>query len=190
MEKTKTGRVDPEQLEKEREKAERERMKANKDANPDPITGAPGSHPVGTGTGAAAGAAAGAAIGTAVGGPVGMAVGGVVGAVGGGLAGKAAAEAVNPTEESAYWRENYKSRPYVDTSVDYSVYEPAYRYGWEAYSRYPDRSWTDVESDLSTGWTTARGTSYLEWKDAQAAARDAWTRVETSRRTEVTTDTE
>ena len=53
----------------------------DRDANPDPITGAPGSHPVGTGVGAAgAGAAAtwaGATIGGAVGGPVGAVVGGV-----------------------------------------------------------------------------------------------------------------
>ncbi|MGZ8901027.1 MAG: glycine zipper family protein, partial [Limisphaerales bacterium] len=43
----------------------------NADANRDPITGAPGAHPVGTGVGATGGGAAGAAIGAAVGGPVG-----------------------------------------------------------------------------------------------------------------------
>jgi len=42
------------------------------DANRDPLTGAPGSHPVGTGIGAAAGGvAAGAAAGTLAAGPVG-----------------------------------------------------------------------------------------------------------------------
>lgn len=66
-------------------------------ANRDPITGEPGSHPVGTGVGAAAGGvAAGAAVGT-VAGPVGTAVGAVVGAVAGGLAGKGVAEKVDPT---------------------------------------------------------------------------------------------
>jgi len=69
------------------------------DRNPDPITGTPGSHPIGTGVGAAAGgaagvaagAAAGAAMGSVVPGPgniVGGAVGAVVGAVAGGLAAK------------------------------------------------------------------------------------------------------
>jgi len=58
-------------------------------AHRDPITGAPGSHPVGTGVGAAAGGvAAGAAVG-AVAGPVGAVVGAAIGAVVGGLAGKA-----------------------------------------------------------------------------------------------------
>lgn len=68
------------------------------DANRDPITGEPCSHPIGTGVGAAAGgAAAGAAAGT-VAGPVGTGIGAAVGAVAGGLAGKAAAEKFNPTE--------------------------------------------------------------------------------------------
>jgi uncharacterized protein (TIGR02271 family) len=68
------------------------------DANRDPITGEPGSHPIGTGLGAVAGGAvAGAATGT-VAGPVGTGVGAAVGAVAGGLAGKAAGEKFDPTE--------------------------------------------------------------------------------------------
>src|SRR5687767_122437 len=46
-----------------------------RDANPDPITGEPGAHPVGVAGGATGGAVTGAAIG-ALGGPVGSAVGG------------------------------------------------------------------------------------------------------------------
>ena len=89
-----------------------------KDANRDPISGAPGAHPIGTGLGASGGAAAGAAIG-AVGGPVGALVGGAIGAVAGGLAGKGAAEAVNPTVEDAYWRDNYSTRPYAAADRNY-----------------------------------------------------------------------
>ena len=84
------------------------------DANRDPITGAPGSHPAGIGVGAVAGGRpAGAAAGS-VAGPVGTVVGAAVGAVAGGLAGKAIAEQIDPTREDAYWRENYSGRPYVD----------------------------------------------------------------------------
>lgn len=43
----------------------------NSDLNRDPISGAPGSHPVGVGVGGVGGAAAGAMIG-AIGGPLGM----------------------------------------------------------------------------------------------------------------------
>ena len=48
-------------------------MGKHKDDNPanrDPVTGAPGSHPVGTATGAASGGLAGAAIGTVAGGQI------------------------------------------------------------------------------------------------------------------------
>src|SRR5437764_15202417 len=111
----------------------------DRDANPDPITGAPGSHPVATGVGAAAAGAAGAAIGSVVPG-VGTAIGGVVGAVvgavGGGLAGKAVGEAVDPTGTDDYWRENYKTRDYVKADADYNEYRPAYQCG----ARLADRS--------------------------------------------------
>ena len=85
--------------------------------NPDPITGAPGSHPAGTAVGGVAGAAAGAAAGTAVGGPLGGLVGGTIGAVAGGAGGKAVAEEVNPTVEDAYWREHYSNEPYYDRNT-------------------------------------------------------------------------
>src|SRR3954471_17934536 len=103
------------------------------DRNPDPITGTPGSHPVGTGVGAAAAGAAGAAIGSVVPGAgtvVGGAVGAVVGAVAGGLAGKGVAEAINPTAEDEFGRKNYSSRPYVAPGASYDEYAPAYRYGY------------------------------------------------------------
>lgn len=74
------------------------RIDKEPDANRDPITGAPGAHPLGTGAGAAAGGMAGAAAGTVAAGPVGTVIGAAIGAVAGGLAGKGAAEAVNPTD--------------------------------------------------------------------------------------------
>lgn len=75
------------------------------DANRDPITGKPGSHPVGTGVGAAvggvggaaAGAAIGAAAGTAGAGPIGTGIGAAAGAIIGGAVGHESAEGLNPT---------------------------------------------------------------------------------------------
>ena len=143
------------------------------DVNRDPITGAPGSHPVGTGVGAAVGGiAAGAAAGS-VAGPVGTVVGAVVGA----LAGKGIAESIDPTAEDAYWRDNYTSRPYIDTGASYDDYGPAYGYGVNSYSKYPGRSFDEVESDLSRDWDTVRGESSLTWDRAKNATRDAWNRV-------------
>ena len=154
-----------------------------RDRNPDPITGEPGSHPVGTGVGSAGGAAAGAAIGAAFG-PIGMLVGGGIGAVAGGAAGHAAGEAIDPTTEEAYWKETYKTRPYVKKDVDYDHYAPAYRYGWEARTKHQNRKWDDsLDSELGSQWNSTRGNSSLEWNDARQATRDAWDRADRTYRT-------
>lgn len=147
------------------------------DANRDPISGAPGAHPVGTGVGAAAGGiAAAAAAGTLVGGPIGAAAGAVVGAVVGGLAGKAVAEHYDPTAEQAYWRDNYMQEPYYRNGTSFDEYWPAYNVGGEWRSQYPDRAWEDVEVDIERDYTQRRGTSQLEWQEARDAARAAWSR--------------
>lgn len=146
-------------------------------ANRDPISGAPGAHPVGTGLGAiAGGAAAGAAVGT-VAGPVGTLVGAAVGVVVGGLAGKGVAEAIDPTREDAYWRDNYSSRPYVALGSTYDDYGPAYGFGVDAASRYPGRTFAEAEDELSRQWVDRSGTSKLRWVRARDAARDAYNRV-------------
>jgi hypothetical protein len=136
------------------------------------------AHPVGTGAGALGGAAAGAAAGSVVGGPVGAVVGGVVGAVAGGAAGHEIAEEVNPTVEDAYWRDNFRNRPYATADRGYDYYRPGYQYGWESYGRYRGRKYDDVESDLERGWDKFRGESRLTWNEAKGATRDAWHRVE------------
>jgi hypothetical protein len=137
-----------------------------------------GSHPVGTAIGAVGGAVAvGAAIGT-IAGPVGTAVGAALGLAAGALAGKGIADMADPEGESEFWRTNWQTREYVDPTLDYERdYSPAYRYGVDAYSRFPERHYDEIETDLSAGWDEARGESRLEWEHARHAARDAWHRV-------------
>lgn len=155
-----------------------------KELNADPITGEPGSHPVGTGLGAAGGAAAGAAIG-AIGGPLGALVGVVVGAVAGGAAGHAAGEKLDPTIEEAYWRQNYSNTAYYQaernnlSDLDYDRdYQSAYRLGYENRDQYPaDQRFEDIESDLGQKWETVKGESRLKWEQAKQASRDAWNRL-------------
>jgi hypothetical protein len=151
----------------------------NADANPDPITGEPGSHPVGTGVGAAGVGVAATAIGAAVGGPVGAAVGAVVGSVAGGLAGKAVAEQIDPTVEDEYWRTNYSSRPYAEPNHRYDDYSPAYRTGYEGYSTYGTQGMTydTAEPHLRQDYER-RHAGGLGWEKAKHATRDAWDRVE------------
>jgi hypothetical protein len=147
--------------------------------NRDPITGAPGAHPVGTGIGAAVGGmAAGAAAGTVAAGPVGTLVGSVAGAIAGGLAGKAVAEHFDPTAEEAYWRENFEREPYYQKGMTYDDYGPAYRYGFESRSRYMGQRFDDVEPELSRSWDTFRGKSRLSWEHGKHATRAAWDRIE------------
>jgi hypothetical protein len=140
------------------------------ETNRDPITGAPGAHPVGTGIGAAT---AGMAAGT-VAGPVGAAVGAVVG----GLIGKAVAEAIDPTAEEAYWSKHYTREPYYERGYSFGDYHPGYRTGWEGRARYQGRTFDEVEKDLEFDYARNRGKSRLEWEKNRHAARAAWDRFD------------
>jgi hypothetical protein len=146
--------------------------------NRDPITGEPGSHPVGTGVGSAGGAAVGAAVGAPFG-PIGMLIGGAIGAVAGGAAGHAVGEGIDPTGETEYWRSTHTTRKYYDKSHDWNDYEPAYRYGTEARNRYP--SWN--ENEIKTGWEKAKGNSRMTWERAKDAVKDAFDRSDRTYKT-------
>jgi len=123
--------------------------------------------------------AAGAAAGTAGAGPIGGVVGAAVGAVVGGLAGKGVAEQVNPTEEDAYWKENYLREPYYDRGYTYDDYKGAYRTGYEGYSRYArtGKRYEDVEADLRSDYQRNYGSSRLGWEKAKSAVKAGWSRV-------------
>jgi len=159
----------------------------DRDTNPDAITGAPGSHPIGTGVGAAGGGAAGTIAGAtigAVGGPVGAVVGGVIGAVagamGGGAIGKEVAEYADPTVENEYWSKNYTARPYYQKGLSYEDdYLPAYQTGWQSVGQYKGRTFEEAESDLRNDWERTKTRSRLDWDQAKGAVRDAWDRVST-----------
>ena len=151
-------------------------MADEKSMNLDPITNAPGAHPVGTGVGAAMGGAAAGAAAGALGGPVGAVAGAVVGAVAGGLGGKAIAESINPTAEEAYWRDNYNREPYYETGRTFDDYAPAYRLGLQGRTGY-EGNFDDVESRLASDWDSKRESSTLTWAQARAASRAAWDRV-------------
>jgi hypothetical protein len=148
-------------------------LKNDKSRNPDPITGEPGSHPVGTGIGAAAGgAAAGAAVGT-VAGPVGTVVGAAVGAVVGGLAGKGIAEKIDPTREDAYWREHHSQQTYA-ADRPYDDFAPAYRVGYEGYGELGASGKTFEENEEELRRRYELQEADLPWDDARPASEAAW----------------
>ena len=151
-------------------------------ANPDPLTGEPGSHPVGTGAGAAGAGLAGAALG-AVGGPIAAVAGAVIGAVMGGLVGKGFGEGLNPTVEDEYWRENHAKQLYATgPDADFDAYAPAYRTGYEGYPLQADarKSFDDAESELSVAYQSRN--ARIPWDKARTAARAAWDRIDARQR--------
>lgn len=149
----------------------------NSQANRDPISGAPGAHPVGTGVGAAAGGVAAGALAGTVAGPVGTLVGAAVGAVAGGLAGKGVAESIDPTLEDDYWHDNYSGREYVNQGDTYDDYGPAYRFGVDSFGRSEGRTFEQSEAGLERDWNSNKGASNLTWDRARHASRDSWQRV-------------
>jgi uncharacterized protein (TIGR02271 family) len=146
--------------------------------NTDPLSGAAGAHPIETGVGAAlGGAAAGLAVG-AFGGPVGAVIGAAVGgAVAGGLAGKGVGELIDPTTEDAWLREYFGSRSDRESGDTHERYRDAYRYGLKSWDRYRGRKFDEVEPELRSGWTHARGTSTMSWGEARGAVKDAFERT-------------
>ncbi len=143
--------------------------------NADPITDAPGSHPIETGIGAAAVGAAGLLAAAAVTGPVGAGIAAAVAAVGGGLAGKSVGEYIDPTTDDNWLRDNYKTRPYVRQGDTFETHVPAYRYGAEAEAACCNEPYDTVAERLESGWVPAdRGD--LAWDRAHGAVRDAYER--------------
>ncbi|MFC3127921.1 hypothetical protein [Coralloluteibacterium stylophorae] len=160
-----------------------------RDLNRDPITKAPGAHPVGVGVGTAVGGAAAGAAAGAFFGPIGSLIGVVAGGIAGAAAGKGVAERIDPTGEIDYWREAHAERPYVaenrEAGYDYDRdYAAAYGFGLQAREANQDRHWDEgLEGDLGRDWDKHRGDSRLDWELARPAARDAWDRADRTHRT-------
>ena len=145
--------------------------------NADPITDAPGAHPIETGVGAGViGAAAGLTVGL-LGGPVGGVIGATIGgAIAGGLAGHGVGELIDPTTEDTWLMEYYSSTKHRK-GENREHYRDAYRYGLASANQYHDRHFEEVEPELRTGWETNHGKSKLSWDQASGAVRHAFDRT-------------
>ena len=106
-----------------------------------------------------------------------MIAGAAIGAAVGGMAGKGVARAVNPAEEDGYWRTSYLRAPYYTAGRTYDDYAPAYRLGYDSWSRYGG-TYDASEGRLANEWETIKGKSRLTWAEAKQASRAAWDRVE------------
>jgi hypothetical protein len=144
----------------------------DKESNQVPDMNEANDHPVGTSIGTVGGVAAGSA-------------GAVVGGIIGGVAGNEAADAINPVEEDAYWREQHRDSPYFHESrstyddLDYDRdYRSAYEVGYKNRPLFDsDTHFEQVETELRTQWEAIKGPSRLDWEQAKYAAKDAWLRA-------------
>lgn len=85
---------------------------------------------------------------------------------------------VDWASQDSYWQQNYPSRPYHTTTKTYEIYQPAYRYGADIYSKNPGVTYDKLDqAQLRRDWQDARGTSQLSWEDANPATRDAYMRL-------------
>lgn len=80
--------------------------------------------------------------------------------------------------ESQYWKSEFPKRSYYTPSSDYTNYEPAYQYGYTTYQQNPGKRFDELDQlQLRSKWEASRGKSTLTWDQAQAASRDAYTRM-------------
>lgn len=77
--------------------------------------------------------------------------------------------------QDAHWRRSFASREYTADDREYEYYRPAYKYGWEARTRYGAERFEDVEDRLRSDWKSAERD--LDWDEARPAIRDAWHRA-------------
>jgi hypothetical protein len=142
--------------------------------NPDPLTNAPGSHPIETGVGAAiGGAASGLAVGTLTSGPLGAVIGATVGgAIAGGLAGKGVGELIDPTTEDNWIRNLFNDRKPAPTEEELAAQRRAFRYGLMAQSRFPGMMFREAEPDLKSGWSATETVAWERVRDSVRAGFD------------------
>jgi hypothetical protein len=91
-------------------------------------------------------------------------VGAAIGAAAGGMTGKVLADLVDPKMEDEFWRKNWSDRKYIDGGFTYDQdWGPAYRYGVDAYTRYPDTAFTRTSNPTSppAGMTLAVSRAWI-----------------------------
>lgn len=141
----------------------------------DRALGAHDSHPsagdeVGEAVGGIGGVFAGAAIGSAAG-PVGTLIGGIAGALGGWWSGRAVAEATDALshEDEKYYNEIWEGAADRPADRSFDDVRPAFYLGHVAAHNpdYANRSWNDVQQDLSRGWSDDHARRYGSWESVR-----------------------
>ena len=89
---------------------------------------------------------------------------------------------IDPTTEDTWLRDNFESRPYVQKGDTFEKYQPAYRYGAEAESKYGTKDFDSIEGDLESDWHGRTGQVVMPWKHVRGAVKDSYERTAQIRR--------
>lgn len=82
-------------------------------------------------------------------------------------------------QDDDYFRQDWQSN-YASQGGSYDDYAPAYRYGSQMRSdtRYQNRNWDDVESDLRSDWESRYGKDDRStWDKMKSAVRRGWDKI-------------
>ncbi len=81
-----------------------------------------------------------------------------------------------PAAEDDFWKANHQSQSYAGES-SYGYFAPAYRTGYEGYTRYGEgHSFEEAEPLLQEEYEHAGGK--LDWSAVRGGAQAAWSRLE------------
>jgi hypothetical protein len=89
------------------------------------------------------------------------------------------ANAINLSEEEAYWKEKYKTLAYYNEGREYDDYALAFHYGWESAAKAENagRKFEEIEPELERNWSSYTGSNKNTWQDFKDAVRDAYDRI-------------
>jgi hypothetical protein len=134
---------------------------------------------VGEAVGGIGGVLAGAGIGS-IAGPVGTVIGGIAGALGGWWTGRAVAEATDAisNEDEEYYRKIWDGTENRPADRSFEDVRPAFYVGHVAAQNpdYANRSWSDVQQDLSRGWSEEHAKRYGNWSAVSSYAAAGYER--------------
>jgi uncharacterized protein (TIGR02271 family) len=88
-------------------------------------------------------------------------------------------ESLGARDNDSYFRNDWQTN-YSSLGGSYDDYAPAYQYGSQmrSDSRYKDRSWDEVESNLRSDWDTRYGAGGSStWEKMKAAVRRGWDKI-------------
>ena len=88
------------------------------------------------------------------------------------------AEKMDPAVEDAYWKANFSKQGYVRPHSHFVNYQAAYRAGYEGFTRYPGKSYEEMEPELQRSYENSKANALLGWDKARHAIRAAWHRLD------------